>query len=250
MRKWGIRVLAVIFVASLVLLSARESSVVTRAAEMLPRAYFPIMYRAESVRFDDFEDQDPVWQTKFFGGPPETEGSFFYRAGLFVAEIRDNSANNVAWPGWRPLADFKLEVDARFADGKWLNGLGLIFGGNDDWTEYYAFMLAYNFAQHYWSVGRADPRPGSDPVDIDYDWFVWGGSPPDVRWYGDWNHLTVVRVGSEIRVYVNGFHMPGGTFIDGTYGRNRLVGLLATSHELNKGEVEYDNFQLTPLSMP
>jgi hypothetical protein len=257
LRKWGVRVIAAIFVASLVLLSTKEPRIVTRAAEMLPRAYFPIMYKAEPVRLDDFEDQDPVWQTKFFGGPPETEGSFFYRSGLFVAEIRDNSANNVAWPGWRPQADFKLEVDARFADedGKWLNGLGLIFGGNDDWTEYYAFMLSYNFAQHYWTVARVEPRPGTDPVELDYHWLLdthsgWGGTPPDVGWYRSWNHLEVVRVGDQIDVYVNGFHMPNGTFTDGTYGRNRLVGLLATSHELNEGEVEFDNFRLTPLSMP
>ncbi len=255
MRKWGVRLLAVTFVASLVLLSAKESIVVTRAAEMLPRAYFPILYKAEPVRYDDFEDQDPVWQAKFFGGPAEEEGAFFYRSGLFVAELRDNSANNVAWPGWRPLADYRLEVDARFSDGKWLNSLGLIFGGNDNWTEYYAFMLAYNFKQHFWSVARVEPRPGSNPVELEYHWLLdtysgWGGTPPDVQWYSRWNHLMIVRVDDRIAVYVNGFHMPGGTFTDGTYGRNRLVGLLATSFELNKGEVEFDNFQLTPLSMP
>jgi hypothetical protein len=171
-----------------------------------------------------------------------------------VAWIDDNRANNIAWPGWRPQADFKLEADARFHESaQWLNGLGLLFGGNDNWTEYYAFMLGFNFEQHYWSVARVEPRPGTD--DVDYRWLLdthsgWGGTPPDVRWYYDWNHLTVVRVGDQIDVYVNGWHMPGGTFSDGTYGRDRLVGLLATSYEWNEGEVEFDNFRLTPLSMP
>lgn len=250
MRRWGVRLLAFVFVASLVALCAKGSGVFVRAAEMLPRAYFPIVYKAEPVRFDDFGDQVPVWQYKF---REDKDGSFFYRSGRLVALIEDNRANNIAWPGWRPLADFKLEVDARFSDGEWLNGLGLLFGGNDSWTEYYAFMLGYNFAQHYWTVARVEPRVGSDPPDVDYHWlpdFEWGGTPPDVQWYSRWNRLMVVRVGDTIDVYVNGFHMPHGTFTDGAYGRNRLVGLLATSYEWSTGEVEFDNFQLTPLSMP
>jgi hypothetical protein len=284
MRRWGVRLLAVAFVASLVTLCAKGSRVFVRAVEMLPRAYFPIVYKAEPVRYDDFQDQVPVWQYKF---REAKDGSFFYRSGRLVALIEDNRANNIAWPGWRPLADFKLEVDARFSDGEWLNGLGLIFGGNDSWTEYYAFMLGYNFKQHYWSVARVEPRVISsasmessdlvrpadmiprayfpivyraEPVryddrDVDYHWLLdthsgWGGTPPDVQWYSRWNHLMVIRVGDTIDVYVNGFHMPHGTFTDGAYGRNRLVGLLATSYEWSKGEVEFDNFQLTPLSMP
>jgi len=53
-----------------------------------------------------------------------------------------------------------------------------------------------------------------------------------------------------MEVLINGVQMPNGIVTDGTYGRNRLVGLLVTSHELNEGEVEFDNFKLTPLSMP
>ena len=251
MRKWGTRLLILGFGASLILLSAGKPFVSVQAGEMLPRAYLPIMFKGEPVRYDDFEDQDPVWQYKF---REPKDGSFFYRSGRLVARIGDNRANNIAWPGWRPLADFKLEVDARFHESaQWLNGLGLIFGGNDTWTEYYAFMLGFNFEQHYWSVARVEPRPGTD--DVDYRWLLdthsgWGGTPPDVRWFYDWNRLTVVRAGDQIRVYVNGWHLPGGTFTDGTYGRNRLVGLLATSYEWSVGEVEFDNFQLTPLSMP
>jgi hypothetical protein len=249
MRRWAVRLVAVALIASVVILCAKGSGILTRAAEMLPRAYFPLVFKGEPIRIDDFEDQDPAWQAKFFGGPAETEGSFFYRSGVFVGEIRDNSANNVAWPGWRPLADFKLEVDARFAVPNWLNGLGLIFGGNDDWTEYYAFMLIYNFSQHSWAVVRADPRPGTG--DVDYDWLRGPrGVSADVRPWKNWNHLTVVRIGDTMEVLVNGVQMPNGIVTDGTYGRNRLVGLLTTSHELNKGEVEFDNFKLTPLSMP
>jgi hypothetical protein len=250
MRRWSIRLLAVLFVASIVALCARGSGIFARAAEMLPRAYFPLVFKAEPVRLDDFQDQDPVWQTKF---REAKDGSFFYRSGRLVGLIKDNRANSIAWPGWRPLADYKLEVDARFYDGRWLNGLGLVFAGNDDWTEYYAFMLSYNFDQHNWTVARAKPKEGSDPPDIDFKWltdFGWGGAPSFVAARNRWNHLMVVRVGNTIEVYINGYLMPDGTFTDGTYGRNRLVGVLVSSYEWSVGDMEFDNFQLTPLSMP
>jgi hypothetical protein len=156
MRKWGIRLLAVAFVASLTVLFSKESSVLMRAAEMLPRAYFPLVYKAEPHRYDNFEDQDPVWQYKV---REAKDGTFFQRSGRLVGWIDDNRANNIAWPGWRPLADFKLEVDARFHEtAQWLNGLGLLFGGNDGWNEYYAFMLSFNYGQHFWTVARVEPR--------------------------------------------------------------------------------------------
>lgn len=241
-RKWIYRFLGGAFILSLAVLSQGTPHVPVRAQAVIPRAYFPLILEAEPTRYDNFEDQDPPWQYKF---TEPADGTFFHRNGRYVAELADNSANGVAWPGWRPLGDFKLEVDARFGDHTaWMNALGLVFAGNDQWDEYYAFMLGYNFAQHAWSFSRVEPP----------EHFVrlteWGGVPTFVGWYDHWNHLMVLRVGDRMSVHINGRQMPGGSYTDGTYGTRRLVGVIATTFEWNQGEVEFDEFTLTPLSMP
>lgn len=189
----------------------------------------------EMVKFDDFETVDPAWQYTY---TEVKDGLFFHRDGRYVSRIEDNSAIGVAWPGWRPPTDFQLEVDARFATQEWGNGLGIVFSGNDAWTEYYAFMLVFNFKKHFWSFARVDPPE-------DFNRLSWGGAPSFVRPYKNWNHLMVVRIGSSIRVYCNGIQMPGGEYTESTYGTGRLVGLLATSYEGSTGEIEFDNFKLT-----
>ena len=244
-KKWIFRCLTCAFVLSLATLSSKELRAPVSANGLTPRLFFPIFYKAEPTRLDDFEDEDPVWYTKF---AEPNDGLFFHRDGRLVGEVRDNSGNSIAYPGWRPLGDFKLEADARFSDGRWMNALGLVFGGSDDWQEYYGFLIAFNFKQHYWAVVRAKPPEQSHSYLSDG---AWGGVPGGVvHSESRWNHLMIVREGSSIRVYSNGIHMPNGTYSDSHYGSKRLVGLLMTSYEWDRGEVEFDNFELTPLSMP
>jgi hypothetical protein len=235
-KRWMYRLLVVAFVFSLATLSQGGMRAPARAQAPSTIAYFPIIHRGEQVKYDNFTDEDPVWQYTF---TEVKDGVFFHRDGRYVSRLEDNSAIGVAWPGWRPLADFQLEVDARFKSQVWGNGLGIVFSGNDVWTEYYAFMLVFNFAQHFWSFARVDPPE-------EYNRFSWGGAPSFVGWYKDWNHLMAVRIGSSIRVYCNGILMPGGEYTDSRYGTGRLVGLLATTYEGGSGEIEYDNFTLTP----
>jgi len=235
-KKWMYRFFVVAFVLSLATLSQGGMRAPVRAQVLSLITYFPLMHKAEPTRLDDFEDEDPAWQ---YTWTEVKDGLFFHRDGRYAARIEDNSAVGVAWPGWRPLADFELEADARFATQEWGNGLGIVFGGNDTWTEYYAFMLVFNFKQHFWSFARVEPTD-------DFNRLSWGGAPNFVRPYKNWNHLKVVRIGSSIRVYCNGIQMPNGEYTDATYGAGRLVGVLATSYEGSTGEVEFDNFKLTP----
>jgi hypothetical protein len=209
--------------------------------------------------FDDFSDQDPEWKY-YFPKLDIKDGEFYHRDGRLVGKIWDNSGWVVASPGWRPLGDFRLEVDAHFKSdivGNYVNTLGLVFGGGKPvwhpqrelWvlSEFYEYALAYKSAQHLWTVRRRDAN-----------WNVhylqgWGGVPSFVGSRDRWNHFEVLRIQDKIHVYCNGRRMPSQPaegYTDGTYGTNRLVGVSIGSWELDRGEMEFDNFALTPLSPP
>jgi hypothetical protein len=224
----------------------------------------PLVYKGEQVRFDDFGDQDPTWTTHFVkdDGVCSGDGRFEYHFGRLTGYIDDNSSWVVGSPGWQPLGDFSLEVDARFSDGKYTNTLGLIFGLRaipnpayhpDDnpcrpfFYEFYEFLLSYHSRQHTWAVRRQNADDTTDYLE------TFGGVPSWVGWYDHWNHLGVLRKQDRIWVYINGRRMPGmpdDGYIDGTYGTNRQVGVSIGSWELSSGEIEFDNFRLTPISMP
>jgi len=226
------------------------------AESLTPQAYLPLIYRPEPVRFDDFEDGDPEWiVTNRARQPEDKDGTFRHTLieepwyGVLRGEVRDNAVRLVATPGWRPLGDFRLDVDARFRNKKHksLDGLGLVFGGNDDFSEYYVFMLANGAAQHFWGIFRFE---GYDSHSIDRDAYI--GAPGFVHDWDGWNRLTVVRVQDQILLYCNGRKMLDQPYdyTDAHYGTNRLVGLTITSYELNWQDVDFENFRLTPLSMP
>ena len=243
-RKWIQRSLVVVFVLFLVFVLKSVPRETVRAQALTPRAYFPLIFKAEPIRKDDFEDEDPVWYTY----RRETkDGYFYHRDGRLVGLITDNRANNIGYPEWTPLGDFMVEASVRYTDGRWMNGLGLVFCGNDVWTQYYAFMLGHNSNQHFWAVARADPDTSDPENDVDFEWLVdWEGTPGFVDQFNNWNRLGVVRRGSSIKVYANGRQL-GNEIIDSKYGTHRQVGVIHTSYEWTQGEVEYDNFKLTPL---
>ena len=221
-----------------------------RAGEMSPVAYFPLMFKSEVPRYEGFGGAEMPWNVWLRDDSEPIDGLYYLEGGRLVAEMGDNRANFVAYPDWRPLGDFQIDADIRFRDGEWLNGVGVVFGGEtaerngrEQWIEYYAFLLAWNFKQHNWGFARVR--------DNNYTWLTrMGGAPATVRWFSEWNHVTIVRRGSNIKIYCNGVQLPKADYDDGTYGTNRLVGVLATTYEINKGKNEYDNFLLTPLSMP
>ncbi|MBN1640147.1 MAG: hypothetical protein JXA09_02835 [Anaerolineae bacterium] len=239
-KRWIVRLLIVMFVGSLVLVGKAGSRSSVRAGEMSPVAYFPIVFAAEPTRIERFSGSVFSWNTWY--EEPGVDGWFAHEGGRLVAYLDDNSAHNIAYPGWRPLGDFQIDVDVRFRMGRWLNGAGVLFDGDDDWSDYYSFLLAYNFDQHFWGFARAE--------DGHYDWITpIGGAPAFVRWWEEWNHLTIVSRRSGIRLYCNGELLPGASY-DLPFTTNRLVALVATTYEWNDGVNEYDNFRLMPLSQP
>ena len=104
-RKWIRHSLVVMFVLSLVFVLKSVSHETVRAQGLTPRAYFPIAFKPEPIRFDDFEDLDPVWNTY---RREVKDGYFYQRDGHLVGLISDNRANNIGYPGWKPPGDFKV----------------------------------------------------------------------------------------------------------------------------------------------
>ena len=122
---------------------------------------------------------------------------------------------------------------------KTANGLGLAFSGDDEWRGFYSMMIAMGAAQNLYSLARWNNyRP---------KYLVrWRGANAISNWDGT-NRLMAVRIADQIRAYCNGKLLPGGEESDPYYGPNRLVGLIVTSFEFSEGEIEFDNFKLTPL---
>jgi hypothetical protein len=150
----------------------------------------------------------------------------------------------VATPGWRASGDLKLEVDGTHLSPlkKSANGLGIAFNAEDDWSGFYALIIAMGAAQHLFSVVRFTGTRGKSITNGGYR-----GAPGFVRDWDGTNTLMVTRIGNTITAYCNGKVLPGGRTEDDTYGPGGLVGLVVTSYEFSDGEIEFDNFRLTPL---
>ncbi len=220
------------------------------------KLYFPLVIQGERVRVDTFDRTELGWTILNMKGPGDTSPPFFtIRNSRLYTKILDNSDRWIFHPGWRALGDFRLEVDARFLwasdplPPQTFSGLGLTWGGNDTWSQGYHYLFGFGGEQFSWVVSRFDGLTAITHLTVP------GGTPPYVNNWDNWNHLTIVRVRDRIYVYCNGQAMPlPGPYydylVDSTYGTNRLVGLTTTSWEWSQDEIEFDNFTLTPLSMP
>jgi hypothetical protein len=264
LRKWTWLVITVVSIVSMISFPASTSPNAVRAQEpsthraFLPAIrtpswlYIPLVRYMEPILFDDFQDQDPQWQQFLLKDP--TDGWFEHLNGKYAAHIDDNSAVMVASPGWRPLGDFKLEVDGRHLgpDKKSFNALGLAFSGDDDWSGFYGMMIAAGSVQHFWAVVRFTQQPNErDVLAKALTNNGYRGGPNSMKGHAGSNRLMVVRIGDTIKPYCNGRSLPVGDgrryVVDSTYGPNRQVGVVVTSYEFSDGEIDFDNFELTPL---
>ena len=214
--------------------------------------YMPIFSFIEPILSDDFSHaENPVWEYKLLKDPKD--GFFEHLNGKYAAHIQDNSGLMIATPGWRPRGDFKLEVDGRHLDPdkKSFNGLGLAFGANNEWTAFYTMILAAGAAQHFWAMVRFEktPRGRYSTNMLTNDGYR--GGPGSMKNYSGTNRLMIVRIGDKIWPVNNGRSLPTGggkNYVrDNRFQSNQLVGLVVTSYEFSYGEIDFDNFKLTPL---
>ena len=213
--------------------------------------FIPFINFIEPILLDNFEDTDPAWEAKLLKDPKD--GFFEHLNGKYAGHIQDNSALMVASPGWRPRGDFKLEVDGRHLDPdkKSFNGLGLAFSADTEWTGFYTMIIAAGAAQHFWAVVRFRQRSERDYRANVLTNGGYRGGPGSMKNYSGTNRLMVTRIGDTIKPYCNGRALPVGDgdpyVVDSSFGPNRQVGVVVTSYEFSYGEVDFDNFQLTPL---
>jgi hypothetical protein len=217
------------------------------------KLYFPVAFQPTWNGRDDFEDNHPEWRVYNLARQPEDkDGGFRYAVlapgtvwekRVLRGEIRDNAVRLVASPPWLAKSFYRLDMDARFhkQDKQSFDSLGIVFGGNSDFSEYYAFLLAYGADQHFWAIVKVK---GYRTRYLDKDKFI--GAPGFVRDRDGWNHLTVIRFYDKIFLYINDRKLldTGEDYHDSDYGANRRVGVVITSYELNFHDIDFDDFEL------
>lgn len=221
-------------------------------AQDVSKFYLPVVYKPQRVWFDNFSDNDPAWPIVLMDEPQD--GYFEHLNGYLAGHIRDNSGFFVASPGWQSYGAFSLEVDGRHTGPlneagnpvKTANGLGLAFGANDDWSDYYALILSSGGAQHFYAIVH---YVGKQATILSNGGRYRGGDPTVVKNWAQTNRLAVAVRDGTIKAYCNGKELPGG-IVNGVSFAGNHVGLIVTSYEFDEGEVQFDNFQLTQSDVP
>ena len=218
----------------------------SKAAEGDHMAYLPFVEWDNGYRFDDFEDLIPEW---VMGATKEAKDGFFeHFGGKYLAHIRDNAAQMVSTPMWRTQGDFKLGSNGRFMSEwtlekrlKSYNSWGLAFGANEDFSRYYALLLGDGGAQHVYALVYVK--------DTKFDTiYGWRGAPGFVKNWSSKNRLEVIRQGDLIQIWCNDRILPGGEDLRDSRLGDGYVGLMVTSYEFSDGEMQFDEFELTPLT--
>jgi hypothetical protein len=155
-----------------------------------------------------------------------------------------------AWQTWFvtpdlviPSSNYRVEADVR-NDGVNPGGYGLVFGVHwyydDDlgqWRTDQGYRLHVNSIDQTYQIHKI---VASDNWPILRDWTYSAA----IRPYGATNHLRVDRVGTSIRVYINGTAMPALT--DGSYTSSGSdAGLSAESFDTYPVDMRFDNFHAT-----
>ncbi len=177
--------------------------------------------------FDNFSDPNSGW--------PQ-EDTVDYLSGYVDGEYRilvrePNSAGGAPCPRFR-CTDCSLEVDARYATNNYY-AYGLTFGITDDDESAYFFLVYEEGYYAIWTMIGGE----FEPI-IDYT------ASEHIRRGQSTNRLRVVRVGQEIRAFINGHHII--TVPDDTIMGSLRVGLVAGATDLPNVDVRFDNFYAAP----
>ncbi len=181
------------------------------------------------VYAEDFSDPDSGWRTSDDG-----EATYTYTDGEYQVLVWES----FHWASARvdiALENYTVETDARCERGD-CEAYGLVFGLNNDWSEFYA--LAINDGGEY-----AVWKYTGDQLRRLIDW----RSAPQLRPGRASNRIAITREGAEITVGAN-----GETLIrlsDIAFAGLRTTGVFAlnTSFRDDSIDVRFDNFRLYTL---
>jgi hypothetical protein len=225
---------------------------VAAGAQRLDQIYLPLVFKPQRVWSDDFADNDPAWPMVLMDEPQD--GYFEHLNGYLAGHIRDNSGFFAASPGWKSYGAFSLDVDGRHTGPlndagnpvKTANGLGLAFGANDDWSNFYALILSSGGAQHFYAIVH---YVGKQATIVSNNGRYRGGDMTIMHPWAQTNRIGVTVRDGVIKAYCNGKELAGG-MVSGVSFAGNNVGLIVTSYEFDEGEVQFDNFQLTQSDVP
>jgi hypothetical protein len=156
-------------------------------------------------------------------------GSVFYSGETY--HIAVETSNQIYWanPG-QAFGDVSVEVDAALVDGSNDNEFGVICRYSDI-NNFYAVVISSDGFYAFRKI-----VDGGALELIGYETFI---ASDAIRQGRETNHIRVDCVGSTLRLYVN------GVFIDEVQDGDPVsgdVGLLAGTYEIDRTEIEFDNF--------
>jgi hypothetical protein len=189
--------------------------------------------------FDDFSDPDSGWY-------PGVSGSVTHEYVDGEYQIRFDDF----WVPWFvtpdlaiPSSNYRVEVDL---PNDWVDpgGYGLIFGVHWYWNSALgAWRTDQGYRVHINSFDRTyqiNKIVAGDNWPILRNWTYNAAIRPN----GATNHLRVDRVGTAIRLYINGTAMPALT--DASYtGAGRDAGISAESFDSYPVDMRFDNFHVS-----
>jgi hypothetical protein len=192
---------------------------------------------------DDFSDSNSGWPHEYKWGDRESEREYIigYYLGKFSLPDKyfmriAHARHVVASPALHAPSDYIIEADMMFCDDAYLASAGLVFGASENLRKFYMFSLAYNGSDH-WCAVRKYNLDGDSPYLRPGGWSSCGAN----RRY-QVNHLKVERVGTSIKVYLNGRLIWSGS--DGSYTGERRVGFIHDKYEIGYTGVYFDDFKL------
>jgi hypothetical protein len=176
---------------------------------------------------DNFSDPGSGWPID-----DNSDRRYAYVGGEYQIWVKNPYNGRLVTPGAK-ATDFTASVSARRASGT-TGGYGIIFGINENWTQWYEFDIGVN-SYSIWKYDNGYIKP---PL---RDWTY----SPAIATGTNWNRLKVIRQGASISVYVNNQLLT--TITDGSFTGLRRIGLTAGSGSVGN-DVRFDNFSLYPAS--
>ncbi len=177
---------------------------------------------------EDFSDPASGWKIE-----DTAEVGQGYQDGEYRIYIKEADKGGGAGHPTFSGADYRVEVDARFADDTY-GAYGLLFAGTEDGQSAYMFLV---WEKGYWAFWRL--LGGQSEILFDYT------TSPHILPGQSTNHLAVVRQGWQIRLSINGQEV--AVFDDFELLGNLGVGVLAGAEDLSGVDARFDNFCVTPL---
>jgi len=197
--------------------SAPETPEVETPEEETPVPSTELMFE------DDFSNPASGWTRTSY-----EDREFDYKDGEYHILIKKYN-----WVSWAPnqnagqFADFTLEIDARLVSGPNQSRYGVIFRLQDD-VNFYHFLVS---GDGYYRVGTRTNGMWTELQGWTKSDFIETGNST--------NHLKVICEGSQIKVYVNDYHL--ATVTDNSFTEGG-VGMIVETTEPNT-LVAFDNIR-------